>query len=442
MRIPCVLAIAGSDSGGGAGIQADIKTLAALGVHGVCAVTAVTAQNTKGVTAVFELPPEFVAKQIDTVMEDFDVKFAKTGMLGNAAIVKTVGERAKKYRLGLVVDPVMVSATGAPLLREDALAAIRVLLCGAELVTPNIFEAEKLSGVKIRSKQDMKRAAREIAKFGPKAVLIKGGHLKTKAVTDLLYAGGRIEEFSGPRITDEPTHGTGCSLSSAITAELAKGADICTSVAKAREFLAQAIQGRLKVGGGVMPINQMSELLRCAEVGRAIGGVWKAAQRLTKNPKFVGLIPEVGVNIVMALPGAKDRSQVVGLSGRIIRAGGRAVMTGFPELGGSEHMANVVLTAIQHDPRIRSAMNIKYSPENLRACRELGLTVASFDRAKEPKGVKTMEWGTAQAIKKIGRVPQVVFDKGSVGKEAMIRLLGATPDEVASLALKVAEKTG
>ncbi|MEM3453020.1 MAG: bifunctional hydroxymethylpyrimidine kinase/phosphomethylpyrimidine kinase [Candidatus Hadarchaeum sp.] len=440
MKIPCVLTIAGSDSGGGAGIQADIKTMAALGVHGLCAITAVTAQNTRGVAAVIELPPEFVAKQIDVVMDDFDVKFAKTGMLSSGEIIRAVSDRVKKYQLRVVVDPIIISASGSPLMREGALSAIGELLSCAELVTPNIHEAEKLSGLRIKSIGDMKRAAKKIADLGPRAVLIKGGHLGRETVTDVLYQNGDFEEFSGPRITRETTHGTGCSLSSAIAAELAKGATLSAAVGKAREFITQAIKGRLKLGHGVVPINQMAGILREIETARAVTEVWKAAQLLVKNPKFVKLIPEVGTNIVMALPGAKSRSDVVGLSGRIVRTSSGAVLTGFPELGGSEHMANAVLIAHRFDSRIRSVMNIRFSPENLQACRSLGLSISSFDRAREPKGVKTMEWGTEQAIKKIGRVPQVIYDKGGPGKEAMIRLLGDAPGEIASLALKIAEK--
>lgn len=442
MKVPCVLTIAGSDSGGGAGIQADLKTMAALGVHGLCAITAVTAQNTRGVAAVMELPPEFVGQQIDTVMEDFEVKFAKTGMLSSAAIIRTVIDRVRRYRLRVVVDPIIISASGSPLLREEALPAMVELLSHAELVTPNANEAERLSGVKIRNVADMRRAARKIAELGPKAVLIKGGHLMKKTVTDVLYHDGGFEEFSGPRITEETTHGTGCSLSSAIVAELAKGATLCVAVKNAREFVTQAIRYRLNIGHGVVPINQMAGVLRAAETAHAISEVWRAARLLVKNQKFVKLIPEVGTNIVMTLPGATSQSEVVGLSGRIVKSGDGAMLTGFPELGGSEHMANVALTAHRYDPRIRSAMNIKFSLNTLQACRSLGLSISSFDRSKEPRGVKTMEWGTEQAIKKVGRVPQIIFDKGGLGKEAMIRLLGTTPSEVVSLALKVAEKVG
>lgn len=438
MKIPCALTIAGSDSGGGAGIQADIKTFSALGVHGLCVVTAVTAQNTRGVDATFELPPEFVTRQLDTLMRDFEVKWAKTGMLSNAGIIRAVEAGTKRHKLRLVVDPVMVAATGAPLMREDALEALTKLLACTELVTPNMPEAERLAGFKIRSKADMRRAARAISKLGPRAVLVKGGHLKGRDVVDMLYAVGKFKEFKSPRVISQPTHGTGCSFASAITAELAKGAGLHEAISNAKEFIEGAIEGRLRVGKGVMPVNQMAALFLSVEKGRTLEEVWLAAQLLTEDSEFVKLLPEVGSNIVMALPGGEKTSDVVGLSGRIVRVGDRARLTGFPKLGGSEHVANLVLTAMRHNHRIRAGLNIRFSRKILHACKKLGLSVSGFDRSREPRGVKTMAWGTERAIKKAGKVPRVIFDRGAPGKEAMIRLLGSSPTAVAKLALRVA----
>ncbi len=438
MKVPCALTIAGSDSGGGAGIQSDLKTFAALGVHGLCVVTAVTAQNTRGVDATFELPPEFVTRQLETVIRDFEVEWAKTGMLSNAGIIRAVEAGAKRYKLRLVVDPVMVAATGAPLMREDALEALTKLLAHAELVTPNVLEAKKLVGFKIKSKADMRRAARVISKLGPRAVLVKGGHLKGREVIDVLYTGGKFTEFKCPRVISQPTHGTGCSFASAITAELAKGADLHEAISNAKEFIEGAIESRLRVGKGVMPVNQMAALFLSAEKGRALEEVWRAAQLLTENPEFVKLLPEVGSNIAMALPGAEKTSDVIGLSGRIVRVGDRARLTGFPKLGGSEHVANLVLTAMRHDRRVRAGLNIRFSEKILRSCKKIGLSVSGFDRSREPRGVKTMVWGTERAIKRAGKVPRVIFDRGAPGKEAMIRLLGGSPTEVAGLALRVA----
>jgi hydroxymethylpyrimidine/phosphomethylpyrimidine kinase len=439
MKYPCALTIAGSDSGGGAGIQADIKTFAALGVHGLCVVTAVTAQNTQGVDATFELPPEFVSKQLDAIMRDFEVKWVKTGMLSNADIIRAVEAGIKRYKLRVVVDPVMTSATGAPLIQENSIDALLSLLKCAELVTPNVPEAEMLSGIKIRSRGDTRRAARAIAKLGPRAVLIKGGHLKEREIVDLLYAEKNFTELKGPRIITEQLHGTGCSLASAITAELAKGSNIEKAVHKARDFIIEAIMGRLDVGKGVKPVNQFAALFKEAEKSRIMGEVWAAAQLLANDKKFYKLLPEVGSNIAMALPNARTRSDIVGLSGRIVRVGDRAHLTGFPTFGGSEHVANIVLTAMHYDPNIRAGLNIRFSGEVLRVCRRLGLRISEFNREKEPRGAKTMIWGTRQAIEKAGRVPDVIFDRGAKGKEAMVRLLGRSAIEVAERALKISK---
>ena len=439
MKMPCAMSIAGSDSGGGAGIEADAKTFAALGVHGLVVIAAVTAQNTKGVTGVMEMPPSFVIQQIDTLMNDFDVCYGKTGMLGSADIVGTVAAAARHYKLKLVVDPVMASATGSPLMRDGAHDALKELIARAVLVTPNVPEAERLAGIKVNNIADMKRAAMIIAKLGA-SVLVKGGHMKGKVVTDVLLHKGKFTELSGPRLTTDRTHGTGCSLSSAIAAELAKGAGLEESVVSARSFLMSAIEGRLRVGAGIMPVDQMAVLRHDAEAGRAAAEVWGATNLLLSDPNFPKLIPEVGINIVMALTGATKKSDVVGLSGRIVKSDDRAVVTGFPELGGSGHVANVVLAAIKHNPQIKSAMNIRFSDENLKALRKLGLSIGSFERKNEPRGVSTMEWGTDFTIRKLGKVPNAVYDRGGVGKEAMIRLIGTTPGNVAELALKVAKR--
>jgi len=210
MKIPCTLTIAGSDSGGGAGIQADLKTFASLGVHGLSVITALTAQNTLGVHEILEVPTDFVDAQLKAVLSDFEVSWAKTGMLYSPATIRLVRRRAKEHDLKLVVDPVMISTTGHSLLREEASNELKQLVSQAELVTPNIMEAEVLSGVRIRNLKDVERAARKILGLGAKAVLVKGGHLKTKNVVDVLVTRTRIEKIAGPRMPAGGFHGAGC----------------------------------------------------------------------------------------------------------------------------------------------------------------------------------------------------------------------------------------
>jgi len=252
-----VLTIAGSDSGGGAGIQADIKSMSANGVFAMSVVTAVTAQNTEEVTDVFELPTSIVAAQIDAVFDDFDVAAVKTGMLSSAAIVETVARMLKPQNVtNLVVDPVMISKSGHLLLKPDAINAIKGQLFPlALLVTPNIHEAQQLSGIEIKTLADARRAAKIIHGFGCKHVLIKGGHLPTDRATDLLYDGRFFNVFKGEFIDTPHTHGTGCTFASAIAAHLAQGKSVNDAVQAAKTYLTEAIRHSLAIGHGTGPTN-------------------------------------------------------------------------------------------------------------------------------------------------------------------------------------------
>jgi len=249
------LTIAGSDSGGGAGIQADLKTFAAHGVFGTCAVTAVTAQNTLGVALVEVLSPRMVAAQIDAVASDLRPAATKLGMLATADIVLTAAQAIVRHQLSnVVVDTVMVAKGGSRLINEDAVAAMReALLPIADLVTPNLSEAEVLTGLHIRSVADMERAARQIAELGAKAVLLKGGHLPGDAI-DVLWSNGRMTQITAPRVETRHTHGTGCTLSAAIAARLALGDALEGAVRAAKRYVTLAIQQAPNLGAGHGPL--------------------------------------------------------------------------------------------------------------------------------------------------------------------------------------------
>jgi hydroxymethylpyrimidine/phosphomethylpyrimidine kinase len=251
------LTIAGSDSGGGAGIQADLKVFMALGCHGMSALTALTAQNTVGVSAIHEVPPDFVIAQIDAVASDIGVDATKIGMLSSAPIVEAVAKAIEVNELSpIVLDPVFVSKHRNRLLAEDAVEALVTRLFPlAELITPNLFEAEGLLGHPVRSLAGMKDAAHELASLGARAVLVKGGHLTGARAVDVLFDGDSLIELEGPRHDTEDTHGTGCALSSAITAFRARGEDLPTAVARAKEFVGGAIQRSLRLGRGYGPVN-------------------------------------------------------------------------------------------------------------------------------------------------------------------------------------------
>ena len=258
MSVPRALTIAGSDSGGGAGIQADLKTFAAFGVHGMTAITALTAQNTREVRGVVETPAAFVAAQIDAVMDDIGADSAKTGMLASAAIVEAVSDRVRAHHLyTLVVDPVMVATTGAPLLAPDAIHGLKALLLPrAHIVTPNLAEASALTGREVLTLEDMRDAARAIQDMGPRYVVITGGHLVGEPV-DLLYTVHDFIEIRGTRIDARDTHGTGCIFAAAIAAMLAWKATVPEAVGEAKTFTAEAIRHGLRLGHGCGPADPL-----------------------------------------------------------------------------------------------------------------------------------------------------------------------------------------
>jgi len=257
MGLPVVLTVAGSDSGGGAGIQADIKTFHALGVHGTCAVTSVTSQNTLGVQGRFDLPPSLVLSQMEAVFSDMEVAAVKTGMLANAEVVRAVAEELRRRGArNLVVDPVVMSSSGYRLLEEDGVVAlVQSLLPLARVFTPNLAEASLLLGSEVRDLEGMREAARRLAELGPACVVLKGGHLGGGRAVDLFYDGERLLELEAERVDTTDDHGTGCVFSAAVAAYLALGEGPREAVRRAKGFVTEALRGSLRLGRGRGPVN-------------------------------------------------------------------------------------------------------------------------------------------------------------------------------------------
>ncbi|MFL5626810.1 MAG: bifunctional hydroxymethylpyrimidine kinase/phosphomethylpyrimidine kinase [Ktedonobacteraceae bacterium] len=252
--IPRALTIAGSDSGGGAGIQADLKTFAALGVYGLSALTAITAQNTRGVRAAQDLPPELVEAQIDAVLEDIGADAAKTGMLSNARIIEAVARSVTRWHVRLVIDPVMVAKGGDPLLRPEAIQTLStVLLPLAEVITPNLPEAEVLTGARVETLDEMRAAAQAIHALGPRHVVVKGGHRAADPI-DVYFDGKRFLELHAERIETRHTHGTGCTFSAAITAFIARNLPVDEAIVSAKNFVTEAIRHAPGLGNGHGPV--------------------------------------------------------------------------------------------------------------------------------------------------------------------------------------------
>ena len=442
MNLKKVLTIAGSDSGGGAGIQADLKTITALGGFGMSVITAMTAQNTLGVQGIHEVPTDFVEKQFDSVATDIGIDAAKTGMLSSSEIMRVVANKIREYEIGkLVVDPVMVAKGGAMLIREEAKKTlIEELLPLSFVITPNVPEAEELTGMKISNVEEMKKAAKIINGMGAENVLVKGGHMSGDAL-DILYDGETFHEFASERIDTKDTHGTGCTTSAAIATGLAQGMTVYEAVKRAKDYITTAIRFSLRIGGGHGPTNHMAYVLRECERYRCIRELKEAVRRLTDG-KCGNVIPEIQSNFVYALPYAGETGDVAAIPGRMVRVGEDARTLYDPEFGASSHVASVVLTVMRYDRECRSAMDIRFSEDIVKICRDLGYTVDYFSRSDEPEDIKrkegsSLEWGTNYVLSKRDTIPDMIFDRGDIGKEPIVRILGRSPAEVADKVLNV-----
>ena len=442
------ITIAGLDSGGGAGIHADVKTFAALGVHGATALTCVTAQNTYEVREVQCLQPSLVKSQIMAVWDDMGIDAGKTGMLGTKEIIEEVASTVSRLGFPLVVDPVMIAKSGAPLISEDAVEVLKKRLIPlAKVVTPNRHEAEKLTGMKISGLEDARRAAAAIHKeLGAEVVVVKGGHLETQEAVDVVYVGGVFHEVSTPRLDSRATHGTGCSYSAAIAAGLAKGLEPLEAVKTAKRLIYMAIKYGVARGKGHWAVNPMAWLEIPAERWRAVEEMNEALRLIEENAeKFARAIPEVQSNLgyVIDLRYARDSGDVVAVPGRIVNYMGRAKPSGPPVFGASDHVARKILAAAARDPSVRSAMNIKLDPAVLERAKALGRSVVYVDRRKEPEEVKkregaTMQWIIEEAYRQTGgKTPDLIVDVGDWGKEPMITVLGRGPREVVEKALRL-----
>jgi len=426
-----ILTVAGSDSVGGAGVQADLKAISSMGGHGAVALTAVTAQNTSRVREIFPLPSEEVTAQMTAVVEDVRISAVKTGMLHSARTARAVAALLAELEAPLVVDPVLIAGVGTSLHREGLVEALsKELLPLATVVTPNREEAETLSGIRIVDADSLDAAGNALLELGPRAVLLKGGHLGGEMAVDSLFTEEGVLEVASPRL-DRKVHGAGCTMSSFIATGLGLGMEVREAVKEAKRRIYDSIAMSLPVGKGLLCINPMATLYKEAMRDRTLDEV-RSAVAVLQDRLPPDLVPEVGMNLAFALPYPQGYEEVCGVQGRLVRAGDRVRMAGEVRFGGSRHIARVVMSALAADPRTRCAMNLRFSDATVERLASVGLEVGSFDRAGEPGSVSSMEWGTAEAIRLCGHVPDVIYDRGGVGKEPMVRVLGHHPSDVLS----------
>lgn len=400
------------------------------------AITSITAQNTYQVTKIIDLDPEMVLEQIRVCVEDIGVDAIKTGMLHRKETIMAVSQELSRLKVPIVVDPVMIAKSGAKLLEDDAIEALkRHLIPLSTVVTPNAKEAETLIGEPVNDFESQRRAARIIADLGVRAVVVKGGHISNTEVIDVLYLDGEYYEYRGERLTDLTTHGTGCVFASAIAAELAKGSSIKEAVQTAKNFVINAIKYGLELGRGVGPVNPSWVVYRNSSLLTAIENVEKAIEMLEKLDEAGRLSPESMINVAEAIPNAQDVQDIVGIPGRIVRIGNKLKASSCPRPGGSKHVANAILTILSINPSIRAAMNIWYSEELIELAKSLGMKVSSYDRAEEPEEIKkkegmTIKWGVRKACEKAGEVTDIIYHRGDWGKEPMILITGKNAVEV------------
>jgi hydroxymethylpyrimidine/phosphomethylpyrimidine kinase len=428
---PVVLTVAGSDSGGGAGIQADLKTIEATGGYGVSAITAVTAQTTTGVDSSHVVPVDELEAQLDAVLQDFDVAAVKTGMLATAEVVETVTRYAAGLSAPLVVDPVMVAATGDRLLTEAAEAAYEELVSEATLVTPNADEAAVLTDVEPEDEAGARLAGQRLLTTGADAALVKGGHIPGEEVLDVLVTESDIEVARHPRIDTDATHGSGCALSAAVATRLALDEPLVDAVDRSVAFMERAVRYHHDVGEGAGAVHHLAALRNEAHRGATAEAVAGVVDRFERADVGV-LVPQVGMNVVGATPYAEDTEETAAVEGRITTTLDGVRATRGVRFGASSHVARFLLSAREYRPELRYAVNCRFDDEVAAALDSLGWPVAEYDRAAEPDAVDgTMDWGARQAFAESaggGERPVAVVDRGAVGKEPMTKLVaeGAT----------------
>jgi len=429
------LTIAGSDSSAGAGIQADLKTFTTLGVYGCTAITAITAQNTREISGIFETKPESIAKQIRSVFQDMPPDAIKIGMVYNKQNIRTISRELRMTDAPIVLDPILSASSGGHLLLADAFESFMTeLIPLSTIITPNRLEAQKITEFKIVSRKDVFRAIRKIKDLGAKNVIIKGNPAEKKRVVDILMnSEGRLIEISNPRLSLDETHGTGCNFSAAITAYLAKGFTIIEACNLANKYVWDSLQGSLKIGKGLLVSNPAGSMYDYACKYIVMNELRIAIEEIQAFENFGKLIPETQSNIAFALPDARDLDHIAAIKGRFVKIGDRATASSIIEFGASKHVGSAILAYMTVNRLIRSAMNIKYDEKIRKIIRSI-FKISDYDRMKEPKHVMKKEgmsifWGIKCALAKYPEA-EIIYHKGALGKEPMCIIFGSNPIEV------------
>lgn len=434
MKKPVAMTIAGIDTGNGAGAEADLKSFEVFGVHGVMVVTAITAQSTKGVFGILPIDSEFLRKQIHTLKEDFDIKGVKVGMIYTKDQFQVYKEEIEDIKIR-VVDPVIYAKDGTQLIR-DIEEYKQLVLKNSTIITPNAVEASILSGIKINDFDDMRIAAKKLKEmFNAEYVIIKGGHLSGNYSYDLLY-GNDVEYYIGlPRVAQKNTHGTGSVFASALLASLIKGYSPIESFRIAKGIVYDAIIDGLEIGKGIGPIDPMVMIERKSMKFKVIQDMIRFANFVEGQKGFYKLIPEVQSNLAHSIdPGyVRGLEDIATFNGRIIKRWDGKVVVGHPPVfGNPTHTARLLYSIINKGVRADSLINIRYDEKFIRYLKDYGLDVIEVNRELEPEVREgtSMEWIVNYVYENYKKIPQVIYDKGKKGKEAMIRIWSSDIDEL------------
>lgn len=422
---PVTLTIAGSDSGGGAGIQADLQAIAATGAFGTSAITAVTAQNTQGVEDTHVLPPEQVQAQITAVLDDFDVDAIKTGMLATAEVIDAVADVVADYDIPMVVDPVMIAATGDRLLSEDAEDSYYTLFEHADIITPNADEAETLAKTHINDHDSAIEAGRELLESGTDAVLLKGGHIATDPVEDILITDTDVTVFTHPRVNTSASHGSGCALAASIAGRLSHGQDIHSAVDEATSFLGRAIRYHYDLGEGSGAVNHLVDLRNRATKTKTQSTVSSLVNEIAEiSPRK--LIPEVGMTVVGATPYAESVEDIAGVDGRINRTVSGISTDSGVRFGASSHASRFLLSAREYNPNLRFALNARYGSDVMTALTDTSWSIAEASPVETDDHQQRIQHLVDETFDE-STSPNVVVDRGGMYSEPLCWLLTENP---------------
>lgn len=418
-----VLSVGGSDPSGISGLQRDARVAWSMGCHPLSVTTAVTAQNTSKFTGVRPVDGPMIRQQLDAVLSDFDIAAVKVGMLWSGETVRMVADSLRTVNCPVVLDPVVRSTTGGMLLEDSARRALLDdMVPLADAVTPNAFEAGYLTGMDVADADAAGRAARMICQTGASAAVVTGIE-SGDTIADIMYD-GRIHVLKG-RLLEGGHRGGGCTFSAAVACHMAAGHDAAAAVSLAREAARAAISGSVSLGAG----RRAAADMRGSELAAAV-------DELAAVPRIQHMIPQCQTNFVHAPADAVSPDQVLGIRGRLVRTGDSVVRAGVIAAGGSRHVASAVCAARARFPGLRSAANIRYSPDVLAAMIREGFAILFYDRAQEPQSVKesgsSVAWGVSEAMSEADAAPDAVCHRGDFGKEPMTIVFGATPGEVVS----------